>query len=74
MPPTGTMGIPLAPVSLRVMGRSFCSGLRVFDRRRTAIWRPAGWGPRGFWCTTEVSVRVGGWLVAVVRMGVHAGL
>src|ERR1700730_6369472 len=34
--PTGTMGIPLAPVSLRVMGRSFCSDLHVFDRRRTA--------------------------------------
>ena len=30
------MGIPLAPVSLRVMGRSFCSDLPVFDGRRLA--------------------------------------
>ena len=31
------MGIPLAPVSLRVMGRSFCSDLPVFDGRRSAV-------------------------------------
>ena len=36
-PPYGTMGIPLAPVSLRVMGRSFCSDLPVFDGRRSAV-------------------------------------
>ncbi len=31
------MGIPLAPVSLRVRGRSFCSDLPVFDGRRSAV-------------------------------------
>ena len=36
---------PRAPVSLRVMGRSFCSDLRLFDECRTAaIHSPAGGG------------------------------
>ena len=36
-PRTARLGIPLAPVSLRVMGRSFCSDLPVFDGRRSAV-------------------------------------